>query len=137
MRPRVPDAVREQVRARTHGKCQLCLFEMGYRPPYVLLSSSGGGARRIAHLHHVLDEQHFPDLAAEADNLMGLCFDHHMAHHGPGVNDTRIPREALMHEARELAADDGPRSVYFDRHYPITAAVAEPRHDTTEDAQHG
>lgn len=146
VRPRVPDRVREQVRARTHGKCHLCLWRLGATitpdtaetgPTAFRALDYVRGARRIAHLHHVFSEQKFPELVAEPLNLIGLCVECHGGHHHPGVNDTRMPRAALMAETLALALDDGPRLNYLDRAYAATDAGAARRHDTTEEAQHG
>lgn len=147
VKPRVPDAVRQQVRERTHGKCHLCLYQRGVAVTMEWLlpldetrpigPATMRGAKQIAHLHHCFTEQKFPELIAEPANLIGLCFDCHLAHHRPGVNDTRIPLAALMPETLALADDDGPRLNYLDRAYAGTATGAEPRPEPTEDHQHG
>ncbi len=104
VRPKVPDAVRAEVKARTHGRCALCLRQRGYT------------ARRIAHLHHIFPTQRWPELAKEPANLIGLCHEHHFAHEfAPGQ---RIPREALPAEAIALAEGDGPMRNELDRRYP-------------------
>lgn len=131
----MPDAVRAEVKARTRGRCQLCLYRLGYRPPYALLSASGHGAKRIAHLHHCLPVDTFPELTGDAANLIGLCVDCHFGHEYPGVRPTRIPRDALLAETLELMADDGPRSVYMERTYPLADAGRLPAE--TEEPTHG
>jgi hypothetical protein len=130
VRPRVPDAVRAEVKQRTHGLCHLCLYRLGYRLPV-----AGGaatepvrqlphrrGAKRIAHLHHVFPVERWPELAKLSANLIGLCHDCHFGHEYPGCKPTRIPRAALPPEAIALAAGNGPRLNYLERTYPLTDA---------------
>jgi 5-methylcytosine-specific restriction endonuclease McrA len=97
---RVPLEVRGRALRRSRGRC--------VRP--------GCGAR-AAHLHHVLDEALFPELAEVEENLVGMCMRCNLNHHfKPGG---RLPRAALPACALRLAEAHGPRAVaHIERYYP-------------------
>jgi 5-methylcytosine-specific restriction endonuclease McrA len=100
-RARVPAPVRQQVKARTGGRCAACM------------------AQPVHQLHHVLPQQRFPELALEPLNMVGLCVDCHAAHeYAPG-------RRLALHVvacARPLLTD-GPRRAYFNRIYNPAAGI--------------
>ena len=105
---RIPPKVRRRVLARNRGRC--C------RP---------GCGKRSGHVHHVLDEQHFPELALVEDNMVGTCpgcnWDHHFK---PGG---RLPRSAIPSRALRLAAEVGPRAeAHIERYYPRGPGPAAP-----------
>lgn len=104
-RPRLPDDTRRAVRARSKGKCVVCVWEGATRP------------RKADHLHHVLDVQNMPALLLVADGIVGTCREHHIAHHyQPGG---RIPRAALPPCVLALAEDVGPVALaHLERFYP-------------------
>ena len=132
VRPRVPDKVRAEVKRRTHGRCHLCLWRLGFlvgsepapgiRAELLMPRTAARWAPRIVHLHHVFPVERWPELAKLSANLIGLCHDCHFSHEYPGCKPTRIPREALPAEAIALASGDGPRLNYLERIYPLTAA---------------
>lgn len=134
--PKIPDSVRAEVKRRTHGRCHLCLWRLGQATGAIAAAVGGEvrhvdvrGVKRIAHLHHVFPKDTFPELIAEPWNLLGLCVDCHFGHEYPGVRPTRIPREALPAATIALAAGHGPRGVYLERAYPLTAGATASRHD--------
>jgi 5-methylcytosine-specific restriction endonuclease McrA len=117
-KPRVviPPSVRQAARARSEGRCVMCLW-LG-RPP-----------KKIAHLHHVLPKglARFSKWAAESANLVGLCFDCHAAHtdacvertEDGGLRSRRIPWEALPDVTVQFVARcGGPAVDYCERTYP-------------------
>lgn len=110
-RPRIPDAVRLAVRARSKGRCVVCVWR-GY--------ARAGKAR---HIHHVWPVQRFPELALEPDNMVGACEQCHFNHeYAP---DKRMPREALpacVHALYERLPE--PARLYFERTYPTAAERA-------------
>jgi hypothetical protein len=97
-KPKAPDPIptetRAAARARSGGKCIVCLF----------WGHGGHGHGKAAHLHHALPKQpnKWPELIAVEDNLVGVCFDHHMAHED---GSRRIPLLALPECVFRLAAD--------------------------------
>lgn len=121
VRPKVPDAVREEVKRRTHGHCHLCVWRVaGELPdPAAPVRWAVPGERvvhvaRIAHLHHCFPLSKFPELATEPWNLIGLCQPCHFDHESAMQ---RIPLAALPAETIALAGDDGPRINYLTRTY--------------------
>lgn len=126
-RPTIPAEIREEVKARTHGLCHLCLHDLGYKFPLATTGTKGSprimrarGAKPIVHLHHVFSVQRWPELAKTPANLIGLCLLHHLDHEfAAGCGEVRrIPREALPVETLLLAVGDGPRLNELDRRYP-------------------
>lgn len=114
----IPREVRARVYARTWGYCAVCAHEAG-----LSIGRLGGarkaeeaGVRRIAHPHHVLPVQQFPELELVGENMMGVCAEHHHAHHNSP--NGRIPYEALPNVAKALARGNGPREAFLDRTYP-------------------
>lgn len=95
----VPTEIREAVMRRSGYVC--------VRP---------GCDERAVHLHHVLDEEHWPELAKVEANLVGTCpacnWNHHFA---PGG---KLPVAALPGCALRLVAKLGPRAqIDIARHY--------------------
>ena len=106
---KISQAVRRRVFRRTRGKC--------VRP---------GCDRPAAHIHHWLDEQHFPELAKAEDNMSGTCPTCNWTHHfSPGG---RFPRSAIPSQTWRLARTVGDRAlVHLERYYPEDGAdPAEP-----------
>lgn len=94
----IPRTVRRRVYARSHGVC--------IRP---------GCEAKCVQIHHVLDQEHFPQLALTEDNLVGVCARCNQRHHfEPGG---RFPLAALPNCALRLAeaVDQLP---YLERFYP-------------------
>jgi hypothetical protein len=89
---RIPPETRAEVKARSGGKCVVCLYR-GKRHP-----------SKAAHLHHCFPKQEnrWPELALVGDGMVGVCFDCHGAHEG-GAG--RIPLLALPECVFRLAAD--------------------------------
>jgi 5-methylcytosine-specific restriction endonuclease McrA len=103
-RKKRPAHVRDAVRKRSHGRCVVCLHDREPRP------------ERIAHLHHVLEVQNWPELEIVADNLIGLCVRHHEQH---TKAFRRVPMAALPDCAVTLAHTMGGRAVLeLERFYP-------------------
>lgn len=130
--PKIPQAIRNEVKARTRGYCHMCLYgaggplaiglnEHGTRLLIVgVLTLGDKPPKPIAHLHHVFMVQRWPELAKHPANLIGLCVDHHFDHEGTAGHGTprRIPRDALPAETLALAAGNGPLLNELDRKYP-------------------
>lgn len=124
----VPRIIRARAMNRTYGACFVCLHREGLDPEDVTIEAlrrlvSRAVVRRAVHLHHVLDEAKFPKLAKLLENLAGVCFDCHEAHHFQP--NGRIPREALPACALELAEREG-LTWYIERTYPLGRDEAEP-----------
>lgn len=99
--PRIPTETRAAARARSGGKCVVCVHE-GHRRP-----------GKAEHLHHVFPKQEnrWPGLALVEDGLVGVCEAHHSAHEFSP--DFRIPLLALPECVFRLAADVGPAAVDY------------------------
>lgn len=132
VRRKIPIAVRNAVKARSHGRCVVCLHR---------LAAAGvlnrERASRVAQLHHVWPVRLFPELEVEPWNLVGLCVGCHDEHERA---HRRVPRDALPSETIALSqwpgapADPavyGVRLSYLERTYPLKdPAAGEPRqHD--------
>lgn len=118
----IPPALRAIVRARSLGVCVVCLHREGVDVKCVTLTALNELVERrvvapIAQLHHVLpkDDAHWPHLALERDNLIGVCADCHYAHEFQP--DGRIPRAALPTCALDLAEREALMH-YIERAYP-------------------
>jgi cytochrome c553 len=91
---RIPPETRAEVKARSGGKCVVCLYR-GKRHP-----------SKAAALHHCFPKQEnrWPELALVGDGMVGVCKrchdDHEYAPDGP-----RIPLLALPECVFRLAAD--------------------------------
>jgi 5-methylcytosine-specific restriction endonuclease McrA len=98
----LPPDVRRAARARSEGKCVVCLHR-GRR---------GRSLGKAVHLHHVLPKglDRFKRWATESANLIGLCFDCHMAHENAS---RRVPWEALPDVTVNLIARVGPVAVDY------------------------
>jgi hypothetical protein len=97
---RIPPETRAEVKARSGGKCVVCLYR-GRRHP-----------RKATHLHHCFPKQEnrWPELALVGDGMVGACFYCHGAHEG---GSERIPLLALPECVFQLAADVGPGAVDY------------------------
>jgi hypothetical protein len=97
---RIPPETRAEVKARSGGKCVVCLY-WGIRHP-----------RKATHLHHCFPKQEnrWPELALVADGMVGACFDCHMAHEN---GSRRMPLLALPECVFQLAADVGQAAVDY------------------------
>ena len=91
-RARIPQRVRDEAYGRSRGLC-IC-----------------GCGRKAVHLHHVYGVALWPELATEADNLVGVAFDCHMAHENAS---RRLPRARLPDCALKLADKIGGRAFYY------------------------
>jgi hypothetical protein len=101
----IPDDVKRQVRARSKGRCIVCLFDG--KPK----------AGRAEHLHHGLPKgvHGWPHHAKKAENLMGICAKCHDLHERA---IRRIPRAALPACFVEFCKRLGGRAeAYIDRTY--------------------
>jgi 5-methylcytosine-specific restriction endonuclease McrA len=94
----VPPETTMAVRARSEGKCVVCVHQGRGRP------------KKAEHRHHCLPVQKWPELELVADNLVGVCSDCHDQHHH-GIH--RIPLLALPECVFRLAADVGPAAVDY------------------------
>jgi 5-methylcytosine-specific restriction endonuclease McrA len=95
---RIPSEVRKRVFARSGGRC--------VRPD----------CKNVAvHIHHVLDESNFPELAQAEANMVGTCpwcnWNHHFK------PDGRLPRSCLPAVTLALAATDDRYELYLERVY--------------------
>lgn len=122
----VPAGVRNKVRTRSGGWCVACLARNGifatngnlpreYRVPTRIMGARGD-IRPIAHLHHVLPVEKWPEWVTERFNLVGVCAachdEHERAHR-------RIPFEALPTEVRLFVQNTGcPEAMYLHKTYP-------------------
>jgi hypothetical protein len=81
---RVPRDAAQAARARSRGLCVVCVFD----------GKSNQRRGKAVHLHHAFPKQRnrWPHLAKDSRNLVGVCFDCHMAHENAS---RRIPLEAL------------------------------------------
>jgi hypothetical protein len=87
------------VRARSEGKCVVCVHQGRERP------------KKAEHRHHCLPVQKWPELELVADAQVGICADHHWAHeYSPNF---KIPLLALPECVFRLAADVGPAAVDY------------------------
>jgi 5-methylcytosine-specific restriction endonuclease McrA len=103
-RKKRPVALRDEVRKRSHGRCIVCVFD-NEQPP-----------AKIAHLHHVLGVERWPELELAASNLVGLCVRHHEQH---TKAFRRVPMAALPACAVTMAHTLGGRAVMeLERYYP-------------------
>lgn len=100
----VPKDVRARVFARTKGIC--------VRP---------GCEQRAVHIHHWFDEQFFPELALDEENMSGACPYCNWNHHNASP---RFPFEAVPACTLALArrADRGRREAHLARYYPKRSA---------------
>lgn len=115
LKPPIPSSVKQRARARSGGKCIVCLFEGRNRP---------GKAQDP---HHVFTERHAPALREHESNLVGVCRHHHLAHHNA---QPRIPLAALPDCVFELARSLGSQAMHYLRRY---YGGADPRLDLSDD----
>lgn len=96
----IPPIVRRRVYARSAGRC--------IRP---------GCGSRCVHIHHILDQQAFPDLALVEDNMVGTCAHCNWAHHF--APNQRFPRSAIPACSLRLAEVVGAKALqHIRRYYP-------------------
>jgi 5-methylcytosine-specific restriction endonuclease McrA len=100
--PKIPANVRQAARARSGGRCVVCLFD----------GKRGQACKKAAHAHHIWPKQRngWPELAADSRGLVGICFDCHMAHEGAS---RRIPLAALPPCVFVLAVRTGGRALDY------------------------
>jgi hypothetical protein len=95
----VPPETTMTVRARSDGKCVVCIHQGRPRP------------KKAQHRHHVFPVSTYPLLELVADGQIGICADHHWAHeYSPNF---KIPLMALPECVFRLAADVGPAAVDY------------------------
>lgn len=120
----IPRGVRSAVRSRSGGWCVACMAHEGMYGgvlPRVLRQrvrwlAGRGDIRRIAHLHHVLPVQTYPEYQIEQANLVGVCAECHDEHERARM---RIPLEALPAETRDFIRVVGdPMALYIENTYP-------------------
>jgi hypothetical protein len=106
----IATSTRSRVAARSGGKCIVCYY---HADPDVL----SPGPRRMAHLHHVLPVQTWPEYETEERNLVGVCAPCHDEHERA---HRRIPFAALPKETVHFVYDETtPQAIaYLEKTYP-------------------
>ena len=110
--PQAPASARQAARARSGGRCIVCLFE-----------GRTGSTTKAVHLHHVLPKglARFSRWAADSRNLVGLCELHHARHTDAAMVrqpdgslvDGRVPWEALPDVTVQFIAQAGGQAVDY------------------------
>jgi 5-methylcytosine-specific restriction endonuclease McrA len=102
-RKKIPVTKREQVYARSGGRCVVCR------------------TARCAQLHHVLPVQTWPQYELEPRNMLGVCVDCHAAHEHGGVNRRPIRRGEIAWPVVEFVLGEG-LAWFLVRTYPLRGA---------------